>query len=168
MITRERGAWGALKLASLLMIAAAMATGACGGDDKPSEGPTGDGDEGDGDDGDGDGDSVQCDEDACLECVMGSDPASCVTKTCAGCDDETSAGDGDGDGDDDSVPKKECRKDDDCGISFECVSCVLTDTEGWCKQTEACKYDTDCDIGESCGYNVESGMYRCLPAKYCE
>jgi hypothetical protein len=62
------------------------------------------------------------------------------------------------------APTSSCQR----GISFECVSCNLTDNEGWCEQSMACTWDEDCGFGGKCGYNVETSDYRCLPAAYCE
>lgn len=114
-----------------------------------------------------------CTTNACGECLAssGSCGEDCVD-ACAPVDptgdgDGDPTGDGDGDGDT-SPPDKECVINDDCGLSYECVSCNLTDNEGWCEQTMECTWDEDCGFGGKCGYNVETADYRCLPAEYCE
>jgi hypothetical protein len=110
----------------------------------------------------------------CGECLASSD--SCgqdCANACAGDGDgDGDGGDGDGDagdgdGDGDPIPPKNCVINDDCGLSFECVSCNLTDGEGWCEQSMDCTWDEDCGFGGKCGYNVETADYRCLPASYC-
>lgn len=118
-----------------------------------------------------------CVSGACAECLAASDQCGedCVN-ACSeppgdgdGDDDPTGDGDGEesGDGDGD-VPPKECVINNDCGISFECVSCELNDAEGWCEQTMECDFDEDCGFGGKCGYNVETAAWRCLPAEYCQ
>lgn len=113
-----------------------------------------------------------CSSDACAACLAASE-------ACGNDCDAMCGGGGSGDGSDDdadsgeasddgpSVPSPECVSDDECGVSFECLSCRLTDGEGWCFQTEECSFDADCGSGGKCGYNVESGEYRCMEAEYC-
>jgi hypothetical protein len=103
-----------------------------------------------------------CTEGACAACLAGTTEcgADCVD-TCSG------AADGGESGDDGNPPAPECVGDDECGLSFECVSCNLTDGQGWCEQTMACSFDADCGLGGKCGYSVVSGEYRCLPAENC-
>src|SRR5690606_27517191 len=74
--------------------------------------------------------SGSCGQDCAEACAPGGD----------GDGDPTGDGDGDptGDGDGDPPPDKECVINDDCGLSFECVSCSLTDNEGWCEQSSDC------------------------------
>jgi hypothetical protein len=114
-----------------------------------------------------------CTSGACGECLASSDSCGqdCVDACAGGGDGDGDPGDGDGDpsGDGDGdVPPKDCVINNDCGISFECVSCNLTDGEGWCEQSMECTWDEDCGFGGKCGYNVETSAYRCLPASYCE
>lgn len=116
-----------------------------------------------------------CTSDACAACLGAS--AECGTdcqSACAGGgDDGADDGGGDSSGgaddgaDDGGIPQPECINDGECGISFQCVSCGLNDGEGWCVQTMECSFDEDCGSGGKCGYNVQSGDYRCLPAEYC-
>jgi hypothetical protein len=82
-------------------------------------------------------------------------------------DGDGDTGDGDGDTGNPEVPDKDCVINNDCGLSYECVSCGLTDGEGWCLQSMGCSFDEDCGFGGKCGYNVETADYRCLPAAYC-
>lgn len=58
--------------------------------------------------------------------------------------------------------------DDECGLSFECLSCTLVSEGGWCEQTMPCSFDEDCGIDGKCGYNLASSEYRYLPKSYCE
>lgn len=112
---------------------------------------------------------AQCGDQTCAACLEAS--ASCGADcegACAGGGGEDGSGDGGGSGDDGgSVPMTECTADADCGISFECVACRVTDDEGWCEQTTECSFDSDCGTNGRCGYNVETSSYRCLPSMYC-
>jgi hypothetical protein len=163
-----------------------------GGDD--ANGDTGADSNGPGDDGDGDGDDggkscvdacetlvedPQCalDQSECVASCNGDACATCLSQSgdCGGeCVDVCSGGD-DGDpdtGNDDSsddgnIPEPQCVMEGECGLGQECIACGLTDNEGWCVSAEECIDDDDCGIDGKCGYNVESGDYRCLPAAYC-
>jgi hypothetical protein len=77
------------------------------------------------------------------------------------------AGTGAGTGAAGTVPETECAADGECGVSFECLSCSLTASAGWCVQTMECSFDADCGEGNRCGFRVEDAKYRCLPATYC-
>lgn len=117
-----------------------------------------------------------CGSGACAECLASSSAcgADCEA-ACAGGGDSADDGSDDGsddasdDGSDDGEPKPEpeCQKNNDCGVSYECVSCNLTSYEGFCEQTEACSHDSDCGSGRVCGYNVETSQYRCVSAEFC-
>jgi hypothetical protein len=111
-----------------------------------------------------------CFADECATCLANSN--SCGEDCLEACAPVTDTGDGDGDttgdGDGDTgVPETECVLNTECGISFECVACGLTDNEGWCVQSSECSFDDDCGIDGKCGYNVETSDYRCLPESYC-
>jgi hypothetical protein len=164
------------KLLSLLHITALLTVAtACvtieGGDDDEA--------------GDGDGDGACANLESCgvpsNECLM-----LCIDDDCATCladsescgedclqacapvtDDGNDEADTTDDGSDTGVPETECVLNDECGISFECVACNLTDNEGWCFQSMECSFDDDCGIDGKCGYNVETSDYRCLPADHC-
>lgn len=108
-------------------------------------------------------DSDQCGQDCANACTAPGDGDGDPTGDGDG-DDDPTAGDGDGD----QVPPKECVINNDCGLSFECVSCNLNDSEGWCEQSMDCSFDEDCGFGGKCGYNVQTADWRCLPAAYCK
>jgi hypothetical protein len=113
-----------------------------------------------------------CSSDACAACLSESD--ACGTDCEAACagggssaDGSSADGSSDDASDDGNMPPPQCVKDDDCGISSECVACSLTATEGWCEVTMECSSDTDCGVGGKCGYNVKTSAYRCLEAEHC-
>jgi hypothetical protein len=149
----------------------------CGGDDDDS-GSTKGGAGQTGGAGQASKSTAQCDDQACLACFNSGGGADCADE-CKGCEDDGNGGGGNGSAGNDSGSggsnaemtggkQPECASDDDCGISFECLACGLTDSQGWCFQTKACKFDGDCGVGNKCGYNVKSSEYRCLPADTCE